>query len=350
MNFSLLSFSLIPVLLYSILALFFKAGHKRKYKIRTNDDLFVSVIVSARNEAANIKSCLISLDKLNYPNHLLEIYIVNDRSEDETHKIISEFIKGKPCFKPLFTFLGKVFIDCKLCPGKSNPKVYFQKMVKRAISMGHKFFAVCGDAAFGNVQNVLFLTKLSLHYALGSSKQLGIVSDGIETFKKLRRKGVSKIIGIKKGIHFFDYGFQYIGQIGFRAIYTRVIIGCRIHRRRNKKGKLKVRYYYYSIITDLDWSLTKVIKYYRTRQNIENAIKEIKYHYSLNRMPHRNRKANEFYIASRILAMSMVKLFQLTHLPKSLQSMRRKTLIRKVFASALLKVGHNAPYERHITQ
>ena len=101
MNFSLLFISLILVLLYSIFALFFKAGLKRKYKIRTNDDLFVSVIVAARNEADSIKQCLISLDKLNYPNQLLEIFIVNDRSEDKTPEIISEFIKGKPCFKYL---------------------------------------------------------------------------------------------------------------------------------------------------------------------------------------------------------------------------------------------------------
>ncbi len=246
--------------------------------------------------------------------------------------------KGKPCFNLLLPLLGKVFIDCKLCKGKSNPKKYFQKMIRRAIAMGHKFSAVCGDAAFGNVKNVLFLSKLSLHYALGASSQLGIVSEGIEAFKKLRHKGSSKIIAIKKGIHAFDFGFRYIGSIGNKDVYTRVIICCRIHRRRNKKGKLKVRYYYYSILTDFDWSMTKVLKYYRTRQNVENAIKELKYHYSLNRMPHRTLKANEFYIASKILAMSMVKLFQLKHLPKSLQSMRRKTLIRKVFASALLKV------------
>ncbi len=109
--------------------------------------------------------------------------------------------KGKPCFKLLLVSLGKVFIDCKLCPGKSNPKVYFRKMLKRIKAMGYPFYAVCGDAAFGNVENVLFCIKLSLHYALGSSKKLGIVSDGIKAFKKLYfSKGSPNIICIKKGI------------------------------------------------------------------------------------------------------------------------------------------------------
>ncbi len=87
------------MLLYTFFALLIKAGLKRKYKIRINDDLFVSVIVAARNEAVNMKQCLTSLDKLDYPDQLLEIFIVNDRCEDETPEIISEFIKGKPCFK-----------------------------------------------------------------------------------------------------------------------------------------------------------------------------------------------------------------------------------------------------------
>ena len=103
MNFSLLFIPLIPVLLYTVFALLIKAGLKRKYKIKINDDLFVSVIVAARNEAANIKQCLTSLDRLDYPKELLEIYIVNDRSEDETHKIISEFIKDKLWFKYIKT-------------------------------------------------------------------------------------------------------------------------------------------------------------------------------------------------------------------------------------------------------
>lgn len=246
--------------------------------------------------------------------------------------------KGKPCYKLFLSFLGSVFIDCKLCPGKSNPKVYFKKMVKRAKVMGYRFSAVCGDAAFGNVKNVLFCVKLSLHYALGADGSLGILDKGRKTFKKLNNKGSKKIIQLKKGISAFDFGLQYIGTIGFKAVYTRVIVCRRIHRRRDKKGKLKVRHYYYAVLTDLDWSVTKVLDYYFTRQKIENGIKELKYHYALNRVAHRNLKPNEFYVATKILAMTSVKLFQLNFLPKPLHSLRRKTLIREVFARSLLEV------------
>ena len=248
--------------------------------------------------------------------------------------------KGKPVLKLLLVFIGKVFIDCKLCPGKSNPKVYFKKMLKRSKAMGYKYDAVCGDAAFGNVENVLYCIKLSLHYALGGSSVLGIVSDGIKAFKKYYyKKGSPKIIYIKKGVYAFDYGFQYIGTLYGLPRRTRVIVCCRIHKRKSKKGThSKTRRYFYSVLTDLDWSVRKVLKYYGTRQNIENGIKELKYHYSLNRMAHKNLKANEFYIASKIFAMSMLKLFQLNMLPKSLLALRRRTLIRNVFARTLRKV------------
>ena len=76
-------------------------GLRAQPVIRKTEDLSVSVIVSARNEAENIYSCLQSLSSLNYPENLLEIIIVNDRSEDETYEIIKKFIKTHATFKYL---------------------------------------------------------------------------------------------------------------------------------------------------------------------------------------------------------------------------------------------------------
>jgi len=59
----------------------------------------VSIIVAARNEADHIKDCLSSLAQLDYPQNLLEIVVVNDRSQDGTHKIITQFIKDHPTSK-----------------------------------------------------------------------------------------------------------------------------------------------------------------------------------------------------------------------------------------------------------
>lgn len=90
-----------PFVLYFAFSLMLRHGLLQKYTINQNSKLSVSVIIAARNEAENILECLQSLEKLVYPENSLEIIIVNDRSEDRTEQIISEFIKGKPCFKYL---------------------------------------------------------------------------------------------------------------------------------------------------------------------------------------------------------------------------------------------------------
>lgn len=51
----------------------------------------ISVIVPARNEAANIKACLQALLDQDYPSGLLEIFIVDDHSEDDTAAIVRSF-------------------------------------------------------------------------------------------------------------------------------------------------------------------------------------------------------------------------------------------------------------------
>lgn len=260
--------------------------------------------------------------------------------------------KGKPCFQLSLGFLGNIFADCKLCPGDVNPQVYFIKTLKRARSAGYSFDAVRGDAAFGNARNVLFLQeKLHVHYAIGASSRLDIIQQGRKKFRKLAHQGSSQIVHIDQGISAFDFGAQNIAKKDEeQEVYSRVIICRRVHRKKLKKPKIKkignrrkrlkwdIRYYYYAIVTDLDWTVRQVVKYYHQRQQIENAIKEVKYHYSLNRMPCQSLKGNEFFIASKIFAMTLIKLFVFRHLPQHLHHMRLKTLLRRVFASSLSQV------------
>ncbi|NOZ86610.1 MAG: glycosyltransferase [Deltaproteobacteria bacterium] len=52
----------------------------------------VSVIVPARNEEDNIRGCVSSLLSLDYPE--LEVVVVNDRSEDDTLRILRELSKS----------------------------------------------------------------------------------------------------------------------------------------------------------------------------------------------------------------------------------------------------------------
>lgn len=48
----------------------------------------VSIIIPARNEAANIEACLQAILAQNYPKHLMEIVVVDDHSEDDTVAIV----------------------------------------------------------------------------------------------------------------------------------------------------------------------------------------------------------------------------------------------------------------------
>jgi len=54
----------------------------------THNPQRVSIIVAARNEQRNIRDAISSLLNLSYPNY--ELIVVNDRSEDDTGKILAE--------------------------------------------------------------------------------------------------------------------------------------------------------------------------------------------------------------------------------------------------------------------
>lgn len=63
----------------------------------------VSIIVAARNEEENILDCILSLDKLEYPENKIQIILVDDNSTDSTGKIIDEFISDKPKFQKILS-------------------------------------------------------------------------------------------------------------------------------------------------------------------------------------------------------------------------------------------------------
>ncbi|TAH02596.1 MAG: glycosyltransferase [Sphingobacteriales bacterium] len=76
---------------YTVLLLYYARWWQQTpvYKKQTTKEpVAVTVIVPARNEAANIKACLQSLLNQQYPHHLLQIIVVNDQSEDATATIV----------------------------------------------------------------------------------------------------------------------------------------------------------------------------------------------------------------------------------------------------------------------
>lgn len=58
----------------------------------------VSILVAARNEQDNIGELLQSIQKQYYPSELLEVFIIDDHSEDQTTGIIEQFCVTHPGF------------------------------------------------------------------------------------------------------------------------------------------------------------------------------------------------------------------------------------------------------------
>ncbi len=84
------SIILILVALYVLIGLLNHFGLNKKYPTTTAKPS-VSVLVAARNEEEFLAECLTSLENLQYPQELLQVCVINDRSSDQTRQIASTF-------------------------------------------------------------------------------------------------------------------------------------------------------------------------------------------------------------------------------------------------------------------
>ncbi|MBD3185037.1 glycosyltransferase [Candidatus Poribacteria bacterium] len=91
-------FSLLLSFLYGLTSLLLSIGVIRIKRLTGNnlseDQLpFVSVLIPAKDEEKNIKSCLDSILNQSYPIDRYEIIVINDRSADNTPTIIRDYAK-----------------------------------------------------------------------------------------------------------------------------------------------------------------------------------------------------------------------------------------------------------------
>lgn len=252
----------------------------------------------------------------------------------------SKKFKGRRLLQLSGSFIGKIFVECKLFPGNTNTSTFFKKAIKRVISIGYQFTMVRADALYGNVKNLLFIEKLSLLYAIGITTSLKSIKESKILFAKLARQKSSKIIHISKGIAIMSLGCINVAKVNAPPVFRDVILCRRIHRRK-KNGKWKRKLYYHAIVTNLDWTPRAIYKFYMKRQCIENGFKDLRYHYSINNFCKNGKeslKANELWIASKILAMTIYKIFTETMLSKRLRHKRRKTLLRDLFKNTISRV------------
>jgi len=64
-----------------------------------NNNLKISIIIPCRNEEKHIGKCLDSLINNNYPKDLMEIFVIDGMSKDNTREIIKKYIKKYPFIK-----------------------------------------------------------------------------------------------------------------------------------------------------------------------------------------------------------------------------------------------------------
>lgn len=118
-------------LAYIFQILLYLYGMKKKFpRISENQLPTISILVAARNEEKNIRKCLESLDKLDYPVEKTDILIIDDNSTDSTNEIVTEFIKDKPKFRII-----KPDHKIESLRGKANALAYGLKTVTNEIVM-----------------------------------------------------------------------------------------------------------------------------------------------------------------------------------------------------------------------
>lgn len=74
---------------------------------------FVSVLVSARNEARDLPACIETLAALDYPHDRLEILLVDDRSTDATGEVIARASARYPFIRGLRTAGFETHLEAK---------------------------------------------------------------------------------------------------------------------------------------------------------------------------------------------------------------------------------------------
>jgi cellulose synthase/poly-beta-1,6-N-acetylglucosamine synthase-like glycosyltransferase len=100
-------FDLLPIICFALVALYVSqtilvaVGTTRLRYAKTNHIPKISVLVALRNEERTIRGCIESLLNLDYPQHAIEIVLINDRSTDQTPVIIADFKMRSPLIKTL---------------------------------------------------------------------------------------------------------------------------------------------------------------------------------------------------------------------------------------------------------
>jgi cellulose synthase/poly-beta-1,6-N-acetylglucosamine synthase-like glycosyltransferase len=99
-----------------------------------NPALKISVIIPARNEAANIEACLRSICRQNYPAHLFQVIVMDDNSDDDTFAIANSISQEG------------IQIICYRLPPTTNNRAPKKRAIETGIGMASGELIVTTDA------------------------------------------------------------------------------------------------------------------------------------------------------------------------------------------------------------
>lgn len=144
----------------------------------------ISLIIPCRNEKKYIIDFLESILSNDYPKELIEIFIVDGKSDDGTFEIVDDFIKAYPFITLLINeektvpyALNQAIKNCtgeyiiRLDVHSKIPENYFSKLVSSAISTGaDNIGTICiTDVKNKNPKSSAIKNVLSNKYGVGNS-------------------------------------------------------------------------------------------------------------------------------------------------------------------------------------
>ncbi len=172
------------ILLYIILIGFFFFGwisQKPFIAFHEIPNVFVCIIISARNEEKNLPHLLQSLERQNYPENKFEIILVDDHSTDSTLKIMQQFSEtrnnaryislpaGKTGKKSAIRFAINLSVaeliittdaDCRMNPDWLLTIVSFREKTKASLIIGPVAY-LYNNSFFAKIQALEFASLIA---------------------------------------------------------------------------------------------------------------------------------------------------------------------------------------------
>ncbi|MEW6510645.1 MAG: glycosyltransferase [Bacteroidota bacterium] len=205
-------------LIYALLIIIFTGGAMTsRYRTRGQYRPRVSIIVAARNEERYISQCLESLLRLTYPRELLEIIVIDDRSDDSTAAIAQGYVKAHPHVRLLHSLpesghlrgktnavtqgveaaAGEIFMftdaDCRVPPGWVEGIV--QHYGDDRVGTVAGFTSLKGGDWFSRMQALDWFVLFS---AAAGTARMGFPTTAVGTNLSVRREAYEKVGGYRK--------------------------------------------------------------------------------------------------------------------------------------------------------